>query len=202
LQRFEREGSAGTGSTLPASRFRRRSGIPSLTAGREPSLATAPLLASRPLQGTPKDRRRPSPAADLRRRRPRLLDGTGFTLLGFAPLQRIRSRGFGPRGLAMPATFRPRRFSRPRRFTPRNTCPGLFHPGNARGVSPSRLRSSPGIGTCLQAPVLSCRSSPIARAVKRDRPERSSRALLPPKSPYTPRSENLRRPLPSWRWSL
>jgi hypothetical protein len=119
-----------------------------------------------------------------------LLDGTGFTLLGFPPLQRLRNRGFGHRGPAMPATFRPRRFSRPRRFTPRNPCPGLFHPGNALGVSPSGFCSAPGIGTCLQALVLSCRSAPCPHSRSADR----ERAAPEPCSPRSVRTATVRKP--------
>jgi len=45
-------------------------------------------------------------------------------------------------GLAKPATVRPQRFSRSRRFSPPETSPGLFHPGNALGISSSGLCSS------------------------------------------------------------
>jgi hypothetical protein len=44
------------------------------------------------------------------------------------PLQRMKSRGFGVRGLASPATFRPRRFSRPRRLAPRDPARAYFIP--------------------------------------------------------------------------
>jgi hypothetical protein len=60
-----RERSAGIGSALPASRFRRRSGIPLRAAGREPSPTTAPLIASRAPSGHAGDRSRL-----LSRRRP------------------------------------------------------------------------------------------------------------------------------------
>jgi hypothetical protein len=50
-----------------------------------------------------------------------------------------------------PATVRPQRFSRSRRFPPRHSVPGLFHPGNAPGVSPSGPWSSPGSRTSLEA---------------------------------------------------
>jgi hypothetical protein len=44
------------------------------------------------------------------------------------PLQRMKGRGFGVRGLASPATFRPQRFSRPRRLAPRDPARACFSP--------------------------------------------------------------------------
>jgi hypothetical protein len=104
------------------------------------------------------------------------------TLLGFPPLQRMRSRGFGSRRCPTPATVRPQRFSRSRRLAPRDPGPGLFHPGNAPGVSPSGPCTSRGAAP-VSRPVLSCRSTrPRGRSATRT--DRGSRALIPPESSY------------------
>jgi len=160
-------GSAAFGSALPGSRFRRLPGVPTRSAGSR--LSPRPRLSwpRAPLQGSPESRRR----SNL----------SGFALLGFTPLQRFRNRGFGHRGLCLPATFRPRRFSRPRRFAPRKTSPGLFHPGNAPGVSSSGPCSSPG-AVLLSKPLLSRRWNTAARCDG----DLDLRALLSPESSYRP----------------
>jgi hypothetical protein len=107
------------------------------------------------------------------------------TLLGFPPLQRMRSRGFGSRRCPTPATVRPQRFSRSRRFPPRNPVPGLFHPGNAPGFSPSGPWSSRG-AVPLSRPLLSCRFL-RARGRSATRTDRGSRALIPPESSFCER---------------
>ena len=66
-----------------------------------------------------------------------------------------------------PATVRPQRFSRSRRFPPRNSVPGLFHPGNAPGVSPSGLCSSRGAAPLSRPPALlpfDSRARPVSYA--------------------------------------
>jgi len=144
--------------SAPGKPFRRRSGLPFRTAGRKPSLATTPPTTSRAPSGhEPGDRCR-----SWNRSRSRGSYRTDPTLPGFHPLQRLRNRGSGPRGLASPATFRPQRFARSRRLTPRDTFPGLFHPGNALEVPPSGTCSSPGGRTSLEAVLLSCRSCPFS----------------------------------------
>lgn len=85
-----------------------------------------------------------------------------------------------------PATVRPQRFSRSRRFPPRNPVPGLFHPGNAPGVSPSGLCSSAGEPYLSRGRLLSCRSL-RARGRSATRTDRGSRALIPPESPFCDR---------------
>jgi len=82
----------------------------------------------------------------------------GCALPGFGPLQRIRKSGFGHRGPSKPATFRPQRFARSRRLAPRNSCPGLFHPGNAHGVVAYRAFILAGKPCPSRGLVLSCRS--------------------------------------------
>jgi len=89
-----------------------------------------------------------------------------------------------------PATVRPQRFSRSRRFPPRNPGPGLFHPGNAPGVSPSGPCSSRGAAP-LSRPLLSCRSF-RARGRSATRTDRGFRALIPPESPYCERPKTRR----------
>jgi hypothetical protein len=112
----------------------------------------------------------PTPRAGIRRCRPRLswprapLQGTtgestpasrpDGTLLGFAPLRRMKeSRVRSPRAcharhLPSSAFLTPSTASSPQ---PR---PGLFHPGNARGVVVFRAFSAPVVGTSLEAPAL------------------------------------------------
>jgi hypothetical protein len=90
----------------PGKPFRRRSGIPFHTAGREPSPPASPLTTSRAPSGH--DRRADAVPRD------------GHHPPDFRPLQRMRDRRFGHRGPATPATFRPQRFSRSRRLAPRD----------------------------------------------------------------------------------
>jgi hypothetical protein len=130
----------------PGQPFRRRSGLPFSTAGRKPSLATSPLLTSRAPSGHAGGRRRSHGA-------------TGSTLPGFRPLQRMRGSRFGHRELRHGARHLPSSAFR----TLSTACtpphrPGLFHPGNAHGVSPTGLRSSPGSRDLSRGPLLSCRS--------------------------------------------
>ncbi len=121
-----------------------------------------------------------------------------LALLGFSPLQRLRSHGFGPRGPATPATFRPQRFSRSRRLTPRNPSPGLFHPGNALGVSPSGPCSTPGGRTSLEAPALLSFRSPAPQSPS----ARRLQSFPLPEGPYRRGPKTRRRPLPSWHSPL
>jgi hypothetical protein len=79
----------------------------------------------------------------------------------------MKSRGFGVRGLASPATFRPRRFSRPRRLAPRDPARACFIPVTLLGFRPQGL-------------------APHREAVPLSRP----RALLP----FASRPSALRRP--------
>jgi len=176
--------SAGTGSALPASRFGGDPVFPIHSAGREPSSATVPLVASRSPSGhaggsTPTVARPATPSWAL------------------GPLQRLRHRGFGRRGLAEPATFRPQRFSRSRRFTPRDTCPGLFHPGNAPGVPSSGLCAAREAPTSLE---VDCSPAvrPTVTRVKLITRARSARlqSLAPPGLPHRA-GRNPSRPVPS-----
>jgi len=114
------ESSAGTGSALPAIRF---GGVPVFL--RPPQTANvSKRSASRSL--APPFRAHP----EVRHRSAK----TGSALLGFGPLQRMRSRRFGSRGhKAMPATFRPQRFARSRRLAPCDTVRACFIPVTLMG---------------------------------------------------------------------
>jgi hypothetical protein len=127
-------------SALPACRF-----------GGVPVFPTAPRGANRRLRLASPGLARPFRAR--RRYDPEPCDPGGPPGLPpptALPVERVRS----PRAQPGPATFRPRRFSRPRRLAPHPTSPGLFHPGNAPGVSSSGHRSSPGSRTSLEAVAL------------------------------------------------
>jgi hypothetical protein len=146
----------------PGQPFRRRSGLPFPTAGCKPSLATSPLLTSRAPSGHAGGRRRPHEA-------------TSSALPGFLPLQRMRSSGFGHRELRHGARHLPSSAFRTLStvYTPQPR-PGLFHPGNAHGVPPTGLRSSPGSRDLSRGPLLSCRSShPIQPLSETRRPATS-----------------------------
>jgi hypothetical protein len=132
----------------PGKPFRRRSGLPFRTAGQGPSPLTSPLTTSHAPSGRePKGRRRTY--------------RTDSTLPGFQPLQRMQRRGFGPRGLATPATFRPQRFARSRRLALRGTFRACFIPVALMGFESSGLCTSPGGIGLSRSLVLSCRSGPI-----------------------------------------
>jgi hypothetical protein len=109
----------------------------------------------------------------------------GFALLGFGPLQRMRSRGFGPSApcgaqARLSVRERPLRIARRTHrtrtrvthtrhrpssafrtlstvYTPRHR-PGLFHPGNAPGVPSSGLQVLTGEPYPSRGRLLSCRS--------------------------------------------
>jgi hypothetical protein len=195
--------SARTGWALPGVPFRRRPGFPARTVGRPPSRPAAPLLASRAPSGhTPEDRRRP--------RRP---DGA---LLGFSPLQRMRSCGFGdldaprgagrasgeprgppfarthgPRGPQSAPDSRDRAFARPRR--PGNH--GLPKPATVRPrrfARPRRLTPRNPARVCF-APVtlLGLSSSGPCSAPTVPDPSSRSGALVPLRFPLSssPRGE-------------
>jgi hypothetical protein len=106
----------------------------------------ASLNLARPGRRTPEERRRPLSA--------------GSTLPRLLPLQRMKGRGFGLRGLATPATFRPRRFARPRRLTPRDPARAYLIPVTLLGFRLQGLAPHRGARTSLEARLLSCRSPP------------------------------------------
>jgi hypothetical protein len=110
----------------------------------------ASLNLARPGRRTPEERRRPLSA--------------GSTLPRHLPLQRIKGRGFGPRGLAAPATFRPRRFTRPRRLAPRDPARAYLIPVTLLGFRLQGLAPHRGARTSLEVRLLSCRSPPVALA--------------------------------------
>lgn len=118
-------------------------------------------------------------------------------------LQRIRSRESGPRGRCAPATVRPQRFSRSRRLTPPETCPGLFHPGNAPGIRSSGV-SPPAGRSASPRPILSCRWPIPAAPVKERREDPpGSRGLIPPGVRSVARTvKRARRSIPSWPCTL
>jgi len=124
-------------------------GVP-LETSRRPALPHPPLNAAGCARFPTRSRVVTSPRGEAARgegRRPSW---------AFNSLQRLRNRGSVRRGLCEPATVRPQRFSRSRRFAPLETCPGLFHPGNAPGIRPSGF--SPPAGPSLsRGPFLSCR---------------------------------------------
>jgi len=103
------------------------------------------------------------------------LSRTDSTLPGFQPLQRMQSRGFGPRGLATPAIFRPQRFARSRRLTLRDAFRACFIPvallgfSGLQGFAPRRGASASFEASCSRA--VQARSS---RAAKRRTGPRSS----------------------------
>jgi hypothetical protein len=103
---------------------------------------------------------------------------TDSTLPDFHPLQRVQNRGFGPRGLSLPATFRPQRFSRSRRLAPRDSFRACFIPVTLLGFEPSGPCSSPGGRTSLEA---DCSLAVRARldAAKRRAGPRSSEPCSP-----------------------
>jgi hypothetical protein len=211
VARAYRGSSAGSsalfGSALPASRFRRRSGIPFHTADRKPSLATfASHSLARPFRARTGERRRRLCSADdrCRDRQPR----RNRTLLGFHPLQRMRSRGFGSiapfeatvvlsheHGLATPATFRPQRFARSRRLTPRNTARASFIPVTLLRFRLQGLVPPRGAAPLSRPPaLLPFRRSPPPRSVGN---QLRLQSFDPPGEFVPHRSENLARPLPS-----
>jgi len=81
-------------------------------------------------------------------------------------------------------------------YTPQHR-PGLFHPGNAPEVSPSGLRTSPGSRAPLGAAALMPFPSPPSPLSDGDKARLQSFHL--PGEFVPRRSENLARPLPSWR---
>jgi len=159
--------SAQCWSSAPGWPFRRRSGLPSHTAGRHPSIPVTPLLASRAPSGhTPEDRRRP------RGRTAPSWASVPYSARGVtgpvpvAPLDAtvaLATRACHTRHLPSSA-FR----------TPSTACslrprPGLSRPGDAPGVSSSGPCSAPG-GPCPSrgrcSPAVEAALSPAA---KRDR---------------------------------
>jgi hypothetical protein len=179
----------------PGKPFRWRSGIPVSTACCEPSLATSPLVASRASSGHAPEsdagvfNRRTVTAVTARRAGPHppgLPPPTAHEeprirfVQSLATLTVALSREHGrchARHLPTSAfrTLSPAYTPRPR--------PGLFHPGNAPGVSPTGLRTFPGSPNPSQGRVLSCRSPRPPRREARET-RIGCRALIPPESSY------------------
>jgi hypothetical protein len=103
----------------------------------------------------------------------------------------MKSRGFGVRGLASPATFRPRRFSRPRRLAPRDPARAYFNPVTLLGFRLQGLVSSPGGRTSLEAACSHAVRIPSQRVAA---PCGSAvfRAFLSPESPFRERPKPAR----------
>lgn len=89
--------------------------------------------------------------------------------LGFLPLQHIRNRGSGSRGVASPRHLPPSGFLPSRRFTPPDPLPGLFRPGQRSWGSTFRALLPAGVGPPSRESVLSCR-------LRRTRPSASDAA--------------------------
>jgi hypothetical protein len=85
--------------------------------------------------------RAPSRRTAGRRCRPQAI---GVTLLGFCPLQRIQSCGFGPRGSCQTRHLASSAFRTLSTLYTPQPLPGLFHPGNAHGVPSTGPCTSPG----------------------------------------------------------
>ena len=189
VARASRGSSAGSsaliGSALPASRFRRRSGIPFHTADRKPSLATfASLSLARPFRARTGERRRrflisrrslPRPPTAPEPHPPGLSSSTAHEepRIRFDRAFRrdrrafARTRACHTRHLPASAfrTLSPA-------YTPQHR-PGFFHPGNALEVPPSGPRTSPGSRTSLEA-ACSLAVSPVPTAAKRWKPAPAS----------------------------
>jgi len=83
------------------------------------------------------------------------------TLLGFAPLQRLRNQGSVSSGLATPAPFRPQRFARSRRFDPPGPPRACFIPETLlgfrlQGFSLTRIRTPLGAVPLLPFAPVTC----------------------------------------------
>lgn len=115
--------------THPASRLG-GTGIPFRAVSRDPSTPTTPLIASRAPSGHAGGS---TPAV-----RP------GGTLLGFAPLQRVKSHGSGHRGIATPRHLPSSAFRTLSTVYAPQLRPGLSRPGNAHGVPVFRDLLLPG----------------------------------------------------------
>jgi len=157
------------GSALPGKPFRRRSGVPFRSAGQRPSPRASPLSTSRAPEGALRrsdaGRSRPAPP----------FPGSQSPSAHEGP--RIRSsRACHARHLPPPAFRTPSAA-----YTPRPR-PGLSHPGNAPGVSPSGPCSSPGGSGLSRGPHALLPFAP-ARRLAASRGDAVSRAFLSPESP-------------------
>jgi hypothetical protein len=161
----------------PGKPFRRRSGVPFHSAGQKPSPRASPLSTSRAPEGALRrcdaDHSRsapPSPASSPSAHEE----------------PRIRcSRACLTRHLPPSAFLTPSAACTPR---PR---PGLFHPGNAPGVSPSGPCSSPGGRTSLEAACSRAVRIPSQR-VQAPCGSAVFRAFLSPESPFRERPKPAR----------
>jgi len=100
------------------------------------------------------------------------------TFLGFCFPSAHAEPGIRFTRACLPATVRPQRFSRSRRLTPPESCPGLFHPGNAPGIRPSGV-SPPAGPSPSRGPFLSCRC--VSAPTREGEPNPVGyRGLLPP----------------------
>jgi hypothetical protein len=171
----------------PGKPFRRRSGVPFRSAGQKPSPRASPLSTSRAPEGALRrcdaDQSRSAPPSPAQS--PSAYKGP-----------RIRSsRACLTRHLPPSAFLTPSAACTPR---PR---PGLFHPGDAHGVSPSGPCSSPGGRTSFEA-VCSRAVRIPSRRVAAPCGYAVFRALLSPESPSRERPKTRPQSLPSWRSPL
>jgi len=92
------------------------------------------------------------------------------TLLGFDPLQRMKNRGSGHRGLATARHLPSPAFRTPSTVYSPRLRPGLFHPGNAPGVPVFRALLRPVVRASLEAEALLPFRSPQLAAKRGGRP--------------------------------
>jgi hypothetical protein len=173
-----------TCASRPLSRGHHGPDVSLLSEPRAPLQGVLPETSRRPALPHPPRKRRAAPDFPTRSRVVTSPRGGATHGEGRRPswastsLQRLRNRESASRGRCAPTTVRPQRFARSRRFSPLETCPGLFHPGNAPGIRPSGC--SPPAGQILsQGPFLSCRFRPTC-AREGDASRIGFRGLLPP----------------------
>jgi len=138
------------GFGAPGKPFRRRSGVPFRSAGQRPSPRASPLSTSRAPEGA---LRRSDAGPHGRLHPPQAPTPSAHEEPRIRSSRACRTRHLPPSAFRTPSAA----------CTPRPR-PGLFHPGNAPGVSPSGPCSSPGARASLEARLLSCRSPPAALA--------------------------------------
>jgi len=183
------------GSALPASRFGGVPVFPSEPRARDRRLGPRLSQPRAPRGRTPEERRRPCKADS--------------TLPGHHPLQRMKSRGFGSRGLTSPATVRPQRFSRSRRLAPRDPVRVCLNPVTLLGFRLQGVAPHRGAAPLSRPPAL----VPFGPAhVDRRQPARGLQSVHPPGESVPRAAENrlaadallafspLRRSVPP-RWS-